>query len=115
MNNQIRKYGSYWHFLYFSELKRIFSESMFLLDFSMPHTEPVNVLKTIETYLGLGYYFETSKCNIKKVNSSKQPISRLYPILDRMYLLHRMIPIFLAVFPSSLIHWLIKRFVYGYK
>jgi hypothetical protein len=115
MNNQIRQYGHYQHDLYLSDLKRTISESMFALDCSMPHTEPVNVLKTIETCLGSGNYFETSNCNLKKVNSNKQPTSRLYSILVRMDILHRLIPIFLAVFPRSLIHCLPKRFVYGYK
>ena len=104
MNNQIRKYDSYRHDLHLTELKRIFCESIFVLDLSMLHTEPVNALKTIETYLRIGDYFETSNYNLKKVNSSKQPISRLYSILDRMNILHRMTPILLAEFPSSLIH-----------
>jgi hypothetical protein len=111
MNNPIKKYGSYRHDLYLSELKDIFSEHLFVLDCSMLHPEPVNVVKTIETYLTTADYFETSNCTLKKVNYSKQPISRLHSILVTINILQRLIPNFLAVF----IHWLRKRFVYVYK
>jgi len=105
MNNPIKKYGSYQHDLYLTELKPIFSRYIYVLDFSILHPKPV------EKYLRTGDYFETSNCTLKKVNYSKQPISRLHSILVKINILQRLIPNFLAVF----IHWLPKRFVYVYK
>lgn len=108
-------YGSYQHKAYISQIKNLFGEQLLVLDFALLQTEPIKVLKTIESYLQVGAYFNAENSLLDKVNPGNQPISGLYSLLLRLNVLHRLIPIVLAIFPRRVIHWLRKRFVYGIK
>lgn len=108
-------YDSYQHELYIGQIKRLFGQQLLVLDFALLQTEPIKVLKIIESYLEVGAYFTAENSLLDKVNSGNQPISKLYSLLLRLNILHRLIPIILAIFPKRMIHWLRKRFVYGIK
>lgn len=108
-------YKSYEHERYINELKQIFNGKLLVLDFSLLQAEPIKTLKIIENYLGIRDHFTANNSILEKVNSSTQPISKLYSLLLRLNILHRLIPIALAILPQRVIHWLRKRFVYGAK
>lgn len=106
-------YNLYQHDQYLSEIRRIFGDNLLVLDFCLLQREPINVLKNIEAYLGIRSYFTSDTCSLQKINSSEQGMSRLYALLIRTNVLHRVTPIALRVLPKRLIHWLRRRCVYG--
>ncbi len=108
-------YGNYQHDAYINQIKNIFGEHLLVLDFALLQTEPIKVLETIESYLQVSAYFTAENSLLDKVNSGNQPISKLYSLLLRLNILHRLIPIMLAILPKGVVHWLRKRFVYGIK
>lgn len=108
-------YATYQQDTYIEEIINIFGGRLLVLDFAMIDAAPIEALNTIEKYLGIRNYFAAGNCDLGKINASQQPISRLYSLLFRLNILHRLIPLMLAVLPKSAIHWLRKRFVYGRK
>ncbi|MBK8016240.1 MAG: hypothetical protein IPK20_05605 [Betaproteobacteria bacterium] len=106
-------HNTYDHERHLAEVRTLLGSRLLEIPFALLQSDPLQVLKRIERYLGVSDHFAPGNFTEAKVNARGGRVSPLYAFLVRHGVLTAVAPIVLMLLPRKLVHWLRRRFVYG--
>jgi hypothetical protein len=96
-------------------LRRVFvGPKLLVLSYEDLQEAPLKFLQSVEAYLGVSSFFNEYKYIVGRVNARDAGMSGLYAFLVTAKYFDKTLAVVQCILPSSVIHALRRRLVYGY-
>jgi hypothetical protein len=107
-------FGNYDQQEHINQIRKIVGPKLLVLKYEDLREAPLSFLQSVEAYLGVSSFFNENNHIGERVNAGDAGMSRLYAFLVKTKYFDKILAVVQRILPSSIIHALRRRLVYGY-